>query len=57
MARGLLISHAARGAYVTYGLTVILFVMMYLPFIPVPYRFFPIATLAGVAGAITPMLI
>jgi hypothetical protein len=30
--------------------------MMYLPFIPLPKRFFPIASLAGVAGAITPML-
>lgn len=40
------------GLLVTAGL----FVMMYLPFIPVPQRFFPIATLAGVSGAITPLL-
>jgi 4-hydroxybenzoate polyprenyltransferase len=37
--------------------TAVLFIMMHLPFIPVPKRFFPIATLAGVAGAIAPILI
>jgi 4-hydroxybenzoate polyprenyltransferase len=44
------------GALAGYAATMALFVMMYLPFIPVPKRFFPIATLAGVAGAITSML-
>lgn len=53
----LLISRAGMAAYVAYVLTTVLFFMMYLPFIPVPNRFFPIATLAGVAGAITAMLV
>jgi len=44
------------GALAAFAATTILFVMMHLPFIPVPQRFFPIATLAGVAGAVTPML-
>ncbi|RJQ81716.1 MAG: 4-hydroxybenzoate octaprenyltransferase [Desulfobacteraceae bacterium] len=43
-------------ALAAFAATAVLFVMMYLPFIPVPKRFFPIATLAGVAGAITPLL-
>jgi 4-hydroxybenzoate polyprenyltransferase len=34
----------------------VLFAMVHLPFIPVPKRFFPIASLAGMAGAVTPML-
>jgi 4-hydroxybenzoate polyprenyltransferase len=34
-----------------------LFVTMYLPWIPIPKRFFPISTLAGVAGAITPLFV
>ena len=44
--------HAMAG----YVVTVMLFVLMYLPSIPVPKRFFPISTLAGIAGAITPVL-
>jgi len=44
---------AALAAFIV---TSALFIMMYLPFIPLPKRFFPIASLAGVAGAITPML-
>jgi 4-hydroxybenzoate polyprenyltransferase len=44
------------GALAAFAATTMLFVMMHLPFIPVPKRFFPIATLAGVAGALTPML-
>jgi len=43
-------------AMVSFAVTIALFVMMYLPFIPVSKRFFPIATLAGVAGAVTPIL-
>lgn len=38
------------------GITLLLFVAMYLPQIPIMKRFFPISTLAGVAGAITPLL-
>jgi 4-hydroxybenzoate polyprenyltransferase len=43
-------------AWVGYGITVLFFVIMYWPTIPLAKRFFPIATLAGVAGAVTPML-
>jgi len=43
-------------ALAAFTVTSALFVMMYLPFIPLPKRFFPLASLAGVAGAITPML-
>ncbi|PID39951.1 MAG: 4-hydroxybenzoate octaprenyltransferase [Proteobacteria bacterium] len=32
------------------------FALMYIPVIPVPKRFFPISTLAGIAGAIAPMV-
>ncbi len=45
---------AAVAAYV---ITIVLFVLMYLPFIPVGKRFFPISTLAGIAGAIAPLLV
>ncbi|MDA8141948.1 MAG: putative 4-hydroxybenzoate polyprenyltransferase [Desulfobacteraceae bacterium] len=43
-------------AWSAYGATLILFILMYLPSIPVPKRFFPISTMAGVAGAIAPLL-
>lgn len=53
----LLTSKAGMAANIAYGVTAVLFVMMYLPFIPVAQRFFPVATLAGMAGAITAILI
>jgi 4-hydroxybenzoate polyprenyltransferase len=34
----------------------VLLVMMYIPSIPVPKRFFPISTLAGIAGALATMV-
>lgn len=43
-------------AMVGFAVTVGLFVLMYMPFVPVPKRFFPVSTLAGVTGAITPLL-
>lgn len=46
--------HAAMAAFTV---TFLLFAMMYLPFVPVSKRFFPISTLAGIAGAITPLLV
>ncbi len=52
----LVISQAGLAALVALTVTTALFIMMYLPFIPIPQRFFPVATLAGVAGAITPLL-
>ncbi len=44
-------------ALTAYAVTMVLFVMMYLPFIPIGRRFFPISTLAGIAGAIAPLLV
>lgn len=52
----LMISGTGGYALAGYGVTTVLFIMMYLPAIPIPKRFFPIATLAGVAGAVTPLL-
>ena len=48
---------AGRTAMAAFAVTSLLFVMMYLPFVPVSKRFFPISTLAGIAGAITPLLV
>lgn len=48
---------AHRAALAAYAITIVLFVLMYLPFIPVGRRFFPISTLAGIAGAIAPLLV
>lgn len=53
----LYLSSARWPALAGLALTTVLFVMMYLPFIPVPKRFFPISTLAGAAGAMVPILI
>ncbi len=38
------------------GATALFLALMYVPAIPVPRRFFPISTLAGIAGALAPML-
>jgi 4-hydroxybenzoate polyprenyltransferase len=43
-------------AWVALGVTALFLVMMYIPAIPVPKRFFPISTLAGIAGALAPMV-
>lgn len=54
----LLLAAASKGgaAFAGFGITVMLFLLMYMPFIPVPRRFFPVSTLAGIAGAVTPLL-
>ncbi|MFZ1986590.1 MAG: UbiA-like polyprenyltransferase [Desulfatitalea sp.] len=52
----LYLGKAGWPALVAFAGTLALFVLMYLPCIPIPKRFFPIATLAGVAGAVTPLL-
>lgn len=49
-------SSTKPAAMVAYAVTMGLFVLMYMPFVPLPKRFFPVSTLAGVAGAITPLL-
>lgn len=53
----MLISQAGAAAVIAFAITVGLFGLMYMPFIPVPQRFFPVSTLAGVAGAVTPLLV
>jgi 4-hydroxybenzoate polyprenyltransferase len=57
MAALLLGARAGRPAMVAFAVTFVLFAMMYMPFVPVSKRFFPISTLAGIAGAITPLLV
>jgi 4-hydroxybenzoate polyprenyltransferase len=49
-------TRAGRPAMAAFAITFILFAMMYMPFVPASRRFFPISTLAGIAGAITPLL-
>jgi 4-hydroxybenzoate polyprenyltransferase len=43
-------------AWITLAITAMLLVMMYIPSIPLPKRFFPISTLAGIAGALATMV-
>ncbi len=47
---------AGAASHAAFGLTLVFFILMYMPFVPIPQRFFPISTMAGVAGAITPLL-
>jgi 4-hydroxybenzoate polyprenyltransferase len=47
---------AGLAAYVVFGIMLIVFVCLYLPFIPIGWRFFPLASFAGIAGAIAPLL-
>ena len=47
---------AGTSAYLAMAVTVIAFILMYIPTIPIHRRFFPIATFAGMAGSITPLL-
>ena len=42
-------------AWVALGATTVFFVLMYVPAIPVPKRFFPISTIAGITGALAPI--
>jgi 4-hydroxybenzoate polyprenyltransferase len=52
----LLVSQGGGGAWFMLGLAASVFVLMYVPSIPVGTRFFPISTIAGIAGALVPML-
>jgi 4-hydroxybenzoate polyprenyltransferase len=52
----LLTTGGAAGAWFMLGLAALVFVLMYIPSIPVGTRFFPISTVAGIAGALVPML-
>lgn len=57
LAMVLVLTQAGVAAIIALAITAGLLVLMYMPFIPIPKRFFPISALAGVAGAITPLLI
>jgi len=43
-------------AWSVLAVSALFFALMYVPAIPVPKRFFPISTLAGIAGALAPMV-
>lgn len=43
-------------AWMTLLMAAVFFILMYVPAIPLPKRFFPISTLAGIAGALAPMV-
>ncbi|MCB2145858.1 MAG: putative 4-hydroxybenzoate polyprenyltransferase [Deltaproteobacteria bacterium] len=43
-------------AWMLLATAAVFFVLMYVPAIPIPKRFFPISTLAGIAGALAPMV-
>lgn len=51
------ISGGSVAALAAFGLTLMMFALMYVPHVPVARRFFPISTLAGAAGSIIPLLI
>ena len=53
----LVVGRAGWQGWSAFGLTLALFILMYLQNIPVHQRFFPIASLAGVSGALTALLI
>ena len=52
----LLVTGGGQGAWIFTALGTVAFIMMYLPFIPVQVRFFPISTVASISGAVVPML-
>ncbi len=43
-------------AWMLLATAAVFFMLMYVPAIPIPKRFFPISTLAGIAGALAPMV-
>jgi len=51
------VAQAGMLSMAAFAVTIVLFAMMYMPFVPVSRRFFPISTLAGVVGAITALLV
>lgn len=53
----MVMTHAGPMAMGLFAVTLGLFVLMHLPTIPIGRRFFPISSLAGVAGSIVPLLI
>lgn len=43
-------------AWMALGTSALFLMLMYVPAIPIPKRFFPISTIAGIAGALAPMV-
>ena len=52
----LLLTGGGTAAWIAVATGSAAFVLMYVPMIPVEVRFFPISTVAGIAGALVPML-
>lgn len=52
----LLISGAGAMGWFFLGLTTTIMILLYVPAIPISTRFFPISTLAGIAGAMVPLV-
>jgi len=52
----LLINNGEQASWISLAVAVVAFILMYVPIIPVGIRFFPISTIAGIAGALVPVL-
>jgi 4-hydroxybenzoate polyprenyltransferase len=52
----LLTSGAGAMGWFFLGLTTVIMILLYVPAIPIGTRFFPISTLAGIAGAMVPLM-
>ena len=52
----LLTSGAGAMGWFFLGLTTVIMILLYVPAIPIGTRFFPISTLAGIAGAMVPLV-
>jgi len=52
----LLINNGEQASWISLAVAVAAFILMYVPIIPVGIRFFPISTIAGIAGALVPVL-
>lgn len=53
----LLVSSGGAMGWFFIGLTATLMILLYVPSIPISKRFFPISTLAGIAGAMVPLVV
>jgi len=52
----LFLTGGGKGAWISMAAVTIALILMYVPVIPVSVRFFPISTVAGIAGALVPVL-
>ncbi|NNF99845.1 MAG: 4-hydroxybenzoate octaprenyltransferase [Desulfobacteraceae bacterium] len=52
----LVIINAGPAAWSAMAIAGLIFILMYVPQIPLPFRFFPISTFAGITGAMVPIL-